>query len=363
MALGRLFGRGKKDDEKKKAAAGAAPAASPPDAPPETSPAADPAPADPVPSEPPVVSEKEPEPEKKKGGAFAALRRGLSKTREKLAAIIPIGRKLDDELLEEIETTLIQADFGPVLAMDLCEQLRDAYKGKEFSSEELTPFLKERLIERLDHDTSLHFASEGTSVFVVAGVNGVGKTTSIAKIANQFRNEGKTVVLAAADTFRAAAVDQLGIWSDRLGVEMVRGREGGDPASVVYDAVEKAQELAADVLIIDTAGRLHTEKGLMEQLSKMGRVIRKKMPEAPHEVLQVLDATTGQNAVAQAKAFHAAMPVTGLVLTKFDGTARGGVIFPILDQVGLPVKYIGVGEGIEDLQRFEPQKFVDALFE
>ena len=358
MALGKLFGRGKKDDDAKKAkgetptaeaGSGSAPTQTPeaPTPPPE------------VASAPPADDKSE----KKKGGAFAALRRGLSKTREKLAAILPIGRKLDDDLLEEIETVLIQADFGPITAMDLCEQLRDAYKDKEFSSEEAIPFLKERLTARLALDTSLNFAEEGTSVFVVAGVNGTGKTTSIAKIANQFRNEGRTVVLAAADTFRAAAVEQLAIWSERLGVEMVRGREGGDPASVVYDAVEKAQELKADVLIIDTAGRLHTEKGLMDQLSKMGRVIEKKMPDAPHEVLQVLDATTGQNAVQQAKEFHKAMPVTGLVLTKLDGTARGGVIFPILDQVGLPVKYIGVGEGIEDLQPFEPTKFVDALFE
>ncbi|MGA1203522.1 MAG: signal recognition particle-docking protein FtsY [Planctomycetota bacterium] len=328
MALGKLFGRGKKEDG----------------------------------PSPEGGAEDGQEPGRK-GGAFAALRRGLSKTREKLAAIVPIGRKLDEELLEEIEAVLIQADFGPITAMELCDQLRDAYKGKEFSSEEATPFLKERLVEKLGQDTSLRFAESGTSVFVVAGVNGVGKTTSIAKIAKQFREEGRTVVLAAADTFRAAAVDQLGIWSERLEVEMVRGREGGDPASVVFDAVEKAQELEADVLIIDTAGRLHTEKGLMDQLSKIGRVIEKKIPGAPHEVLQVLDATTGQNAVTQAQAFHAAMPVTGLVLTKLDGTARGGVIFPILDQVGLPVKYIGVGEGIDDLQRFEPERFVDALFD
>ncbi len=346
MALGKLFGRGKKDDEAKKPGEGTATAGPPP-----------------AESKEKAASQPEPEPEKKKGGAFAALRRGLSKTRDKLAAILPIGRKLDDDLLEEIETVLIQADFGPITAADLCEQLRDAYKGKEFTSEQAIPFLKERLTLRLDHDTSLNFAKEGISVFMVAGVNGTGKTTSIAKLAHQFHKEGRTVVLAAADTFRAAAVEQLAIWSERIGVEMVRGRDGGDPASVVFDAVEKAQELRADVLIIDTAGRLHTEKGLMDQLSKMGRVIQKKIPDAPHEVLQVLDATTGQNAVQQAKEFHKAMPVTGLVLTKLDGTARGGVIFPILEQVGLPVKFIGVGEGIEDLQPFEPEKFVDALFD
>jgi fused signal recognition particle receptor len=298
-----------------------------------------------------------------KGGAFAALRRGLSKTREKLAAVLSFGRKLDEELLEEIETTLLQADFGPTTATALCNDLRAAYKGKEFSAEEAVPFLKERLRERLGRDASLRFAPEGTSVFVVAGVNGTGKTTSIAKLAKRFRSEGRTVILAAADTFRAAAVEQLGVWSDRIGVEMVRGKPGGDPASVVYDAIERALAVQADVLIIDTAGRLHTEKGLMEQLAKMGRVITKRLPGAPHEVLQVLDATTGQNAVQQASAFHTAMPVTGLILTKLDGTARGGVIFPILEQVGLPVKFIGVGEGLDDLQPFDPGKFVEALFD
>ena len=347
MGLGKWFGKGDPEKEKPADAAKAA------EAKPEE------AKAD---AEPPAEESKPKEKEKKKG-AFAKLRAGLSKTREKLSAILPIGRKLDDDLLEEIETVLIQADFGPNTSIALTEELRDAYKGKEFSSEEAIPFLKERLRARLTGETDLRFAPEGTSVFVVAGVNGTGKTTSIAKIAHQLVSEGRSVVLAAGDTFRAAAVDQLEIWSDRIGATMVRGKEGGDPASVVYDAVEKALELKADVLIIDTAGRLHTEKPLMDQLAKIGRVIDKKLPGAPHEVLQVLDSTTGQNAVQQAKAFHQTMPVTGLVLTKLDGTARGGVIFPILDEVGLPVKYIGVGEGIEDLQRFNPETFVDALFE
>jgi fused signal recognition particle receptor len=200
-------------------------------------------------------------------------------------------------------------------------------------------------------------------VIVVAGVNGVGKTTSIAKLAHQWRSEGKSVILAAGDTFRAAAIDQLGIWSERLGVEMIRGKAGGDPAAVVFDAVRAAKEKQVDVLLIDTAGRLHTEKPLMDQLGKIGRVIGKQLEGAPHEVLQVLDATTGQNAILQAKAFHEVMPVTGLVLTKLDGTARGGVIFPIMKEMGLPVKYIGVGEGIEDLQSFDPDRFIEALFD
>ncbi|HIA26600.1 MAG TPA: signal recognition particle-docking protein FtsY [Planctomycetes bacterium] len=299
----------------------------------------------------------------KKGGSFSALRRGLSKTREKLTNLFSFGRKLDENLLEEIESALIGSDFGPATAIDLCDQLRDAYRGKEFDSEEAIPFLKKRLTERLAGDNGIDWAAEGTTVIVVAGVNGTGKTTSIAKLANLFTGEGKSVLLAAADTFRAAAVEQLAIWSERLGVELVRGKKGGDPASVVFDAVEQALDEKVDVLIIDTAGRLHTEKNLMEQLAKIGRVIEKKYPGAPHEVLQVLDATTGQNAVAQAKEFNKAMAVTGLVLTKLDGTARGGVIFPILEEVGLPVKYIGVGEGLDDLQPFDPASFVDALFE
>ncbi|MGE4620294.1 MAG: signal recognition particle-docking protein FtsY, partial [Planctomycetota bacterium] len=263
----------------------------------------------------------------------------------------------------EVETILIQADFGPTVAMDLCDDLRDAYKDREFAPEEAIPFLKGRLSQRLGEGHSIDWADEGTTVIVVAGVNGVGKTTSIAKLAHQWRSEGRSVVLAAGDTFRAAAIDQLGIWSERLGVEMVRGKEGGDPAAVVFEAVEIAMEKKADVLLIDTAGRLHTEKPLMDQLGKIGRVIAKKLEGAPHEVLQVLDATTGQNAILQARAFHAAMPISGLVLTKLDGTARGGVVFPILQEIGLPVKYIGVGEGIEDLQPFDPETFVEALFD
>ncbi len=297
------------------------------------------------------------------GGAFARLRRGLKSTRNALASVFSLGRKLDADLLEEVETILIQADFGPVVAMELCDDLKEAYSDKEFTADEVIPFLKNRLRDRLGDEQSIEWAAEGTTVVVVAGVNGVGKTTSIAKLANQWRSEGKSVVLAAGDTFRAAAIDQLGIWSERLGVEMVRGAAGGDPAAVVFDAIQKAREVEADVLLIDTAGRLHTEKPLMDQLAKIGRVISKQMDGAPHEVLQVLDATTGQNAIVQARAFHEAMPVTGLVLTKLDGTARGGVIFPILQDLDLPVKYIGVGEGIEDLQPFEPDQFVEALFD
>ncbi|OUU25879.1 MAG: signal recognition particle-docking protein FtsY [Planctomycetia bacterium TMED53] len=307
-------------------------------------------------------------PDKKEGeeenvGAFERLRRGLGKTRDALTSLFGVGRKLDDDLLEEVETLLIESDFGPGLAMDLCDQLRDAYKDRDFDAEEIVPFLKSKLREKLSDGSSIGWAENKTTVIVVAGVNGVGKTTSIAKLAHQWRSEGRSIVLAAGDTFRAAAADQLGIWSDRLGVDMVRGAEGADPASVVFDAVKTAEEKGADILMIDTAGRLHTEKPLMDQLGKIGRVISRNMPDAPHEVLQVLDATTGQNAIQQTRAFNEVMPVTGLVLTKLDGTARGGVIFPILEELSLPVKYIGVGEGVEDLQTFDPDQFIDALFD
>ncbi len=296
-------------------------------------------------------------------GTFARLRKGLGKTRDALASVFNLGRKLDDDLLEEVETILIQADFGPTLASDLCDDLRESYRDREFSPEELIPFLKGRLRVRLGEGHTIDWAPVGTTVIVVAGVNGVGKTTSIAKLAHQWRSEGKSVVLAAGDTFRAAAVEQLGVWSERLGIEMVRGKAGSDPAAVVYDALETAQDKQVDILLIDTAGRLHTEKPLMDQLGKICRVIEKKLEGAPHEVLRVLDATTGQNAILQARAFHEAMTVTGLVLTKLDGTARGGVVFSILEQIGLPVKYIGVGEAIEDLQPFDPEDFVEALFD
>ena len=308
-------------------------------------------------------SNKKETPEKEKLGAFQRLRKGLGKTREALTSIFGIGRKLDDDLLEEVETLLIESDFGPGLSMDLCDELRNSYKDKDFSADEIVPFLKGKLRDRIGEEHGIRWAEEGTTVIVVAGVNGVGKTTSIAKLAHQWRSEGRSIVLAAGDTFRAAAADQLGIWSERLDVDMVRGKEGADPASVVFDAVKVAQEKNADILMIDTAGRLHTEKPLMDQLGKIGRVISRNLEGAPHEVLQVLDATTGQNGIMQARAFNEVMPVTGLVLTKLDGTARGGVVFPILEELGLPVKYIGVGEGVKDLQSFDPEQFIEALFD
>ncbi len=307
-------------------------------------------------------SGQEPESKPKKSGFGAALKRGLTKTTKALKKALTFGRKLDDEALEEIEQTLIEADFGPKLALELTEALSDSYRDKEFKEEEVVPFLKGKLLEKLGPRETIHWAESGPTIILVTGVNGTGKTTSIAKLAYQFTDEGKKVLLAAADTFRAAAVEQLQIWSEKIGIELVKGEPEADPASVAYQAVEKLQSEAADVLLIDTAGRLHTQVNLMNQLEKIRRVIGKKFEGAPHEVLQVLDATTGQNAIRQAEEFRKCVEVTGLVLTKLDGTARGGVIFPILEEIGLPVKYIGVGEQKEDLQPFDPQAFVDALF-
>lgn len=347
MAIGKWFGRKKKSDEPERSNEDESP---------------DDAIADEARVAPPSAA-ADPTPEKpKKRGMFSALRQGLKKTTQALKSAFTFGRKLDADALEEIEATLIQADFGPGLAMELTEALADSYKDKEFTEEEVIPFLKERLRQKLGAPQPIHWASEGPTIILVTGVNGTGKTTSIAKLANAFQRDGKKVAVAAGDTFRAAAVEQLRIWSERIGVEMIAGEQDGDPAAVVYDALDRARDAELDVLIIDTAGRLHTQVNLMNQLDKMRRVIQKRHPEAPHEVLQVLDATTGQNAIRQAEEFKKVVEVTGLVLTKLDGTARGGVIFPILDAIGLPVKYIGVGEGLEDLQPFDPASFVDALF-
>ncbi|MEM7263270.1 MAG: signal recognition particle-docking protein FtsY [Planctomycetota bacterium] len=355
MAL-KWFGRKKKDKEQAPSTPPAAPTES-------TPPSAAASEADALPD---LVPEPEPaaaEPPKKRG-LFGALKAGLSKTSKLVKkAFQVIGGKLDDDALEEIESSLIQADFGPRVALELTDALRDAYSDKEFKQEELVPFLKDHLKKMLGEPKGIAWSETGTTVILVTGVNGTGKTTSIAKLAKNFQQQGKRVLVAAGDTFRAAAVQQLGIWSERLGIDMVAGDENADPAAVVYDALEAAQSENYDVLIIDTAGRLHTQVNLMNQLEKIFRVIQKQYPEAPHEVIQVLDATTGQNAIRQAQEFKKAVQVSGLVLTKLDGTAKGGVIFPILREIQLPVKYIGVGEGIDDLQVFNPDQFISALFD
>lgn len=299
---------------------------------------------------------------------IAKIKGGLSRTRDSvgssLIAILQVGRRIDESLLSDLRTQLIAADFGVATADQIVDELRTAYQqGKVGKGEEVLPFLKEHLKAFWpDADRRLSLASSGPTVVLVAGVNGAGKTTSIAKIASHFRNENKVVMLAACDTFRAAAVEQLAVWSERLGVKIVKQPQGSDPAAVAYDAAEAAVADNADVLLVDTAGRLHTQDNLMRELTKIRNVLRKKIPDAPHEVLLVLDATTGQNAINQAKMFKQAIEVTGIMLTKLDGTAKGGIVAAIRNQLEIPVKLIGVGEQLDDVEPFDPDTFVEALF-
>lgn len=300
---------------------------------------------------------------------FAKLKAGLKKTRDAfvtgIRSVLRAGRKLDQELIDEVEERLISADMGPETAMKITEALKTAYKEKAFlDSEGLYVFLKDELKRRLrgKDGLALREAPSRPTVVLVVGVNGTGKTTSVAKLAALLRKSGKSVILAAADTFRAAAVEQLATWSARLGVDIVKGATGADPAAVVFDAIDAAIARRADVLLVDTAGRLHTKENLMRELEKIRRVLEKKLPGAPHEVILVLDATTGQNAIVQARTFKDAVAVTGLFLAKLDGTAKGGVVVGIRDQVDIPVKFIGVGETPDDIEAFDPDAFVEALF-
>ncbi|HMS18159.1 MAG TPA: signal recognition particle-docking protein FtsY, partial [Planctomycetota bacterium] len=293
---------------------------------------------------------------------------GLKKTKEKvlggLRAIIPFGRDLSDDLIEEMEEYLLTADIGPRTVQKIMARVREAYKSKVIrTTDDCYVFLKKILKEMLKSDgASLKRAPSGPTVILVAGVNGSGKTTSIAKLAYRLKAEGGTVMLAAADTFRAAAVEQLATWCDRLGCQIIRQSTGSDPAAVAFDAVEAA--LARDVtwLVIDTAGRLHTQKNLMAELDKIKRVITRKIPDAPHETILVLDATTGQNAINQANEFGRILNITGLFLTKLDGTAKGGAVIGIRDQVNIPIKFIGVGEKPENIEDFDAEAFVEGLF-
>ncbi len=300
---------------------------------------------------------------------FARLKAGLKKTRDALVgglrSVLRAGRKLDANLLEEVEERLLGADMGPETALRITAALKAAYAEREFEDAEgLYGFLKAELARRLGGGggVALREAPSPPTVILVVGVNGTGKTTSVAKIAALLRKRGRSVILAAADTFRAAAVEQLDTWSRRLGVEIVKGETGADPASVVFDAIDAAVARKADVLLVDTAGRLHTKENLMRELEKVRRVVEKKLPGAPHEVILVLDATTGQNAIQQARTFKDAVAVTGLFLAKLDGTAKGGVVVGIRDQVDIPVKFVGVGETPEDIEPFDPESFVEALF-
>ena len=299
-------------------------------------------------------------------GFFDKLKVGLGKTKnninEKFNDVFSNFRKVDEDLLEELEEVLIMSDIGMDTSLEIISKLREKIKKENIKeAEEVKEKLREIMVETLDvADKDLKLNTK-PSVLLVIGVNGVGKTTSIGKIANNLKKSGKKVVMSAADTFRAAAVEQLEIWANRVGCNIVKKEEGVDPASVVFDSIKKAKEENADVLICDTAGRLHNKKYLMDELYKIQRVIDKEMPEADKEVLLVIDATTGQNAISQVKAFKEVAPITGLVLTKLDGTAKGGVVIGIVNENKIPVKFIGVGEGIDDMEVFNSKEFVDAI--
>ena len=293
-------------------------------------------------------------------GFFNKIAQGLKKTRDsmmgKVDALLNSFTKIDEDFFEELEENLIMADVGAVTAARICDRLRKKVK------EEVRSGLKQIISQMLEGPSELDLSTK-PSVILVIGVNGVGKTTTIGKLANNLRQQGKKVLLAAADTFRAAAIDQLQIWADRAQVDLVRHEEGSDPAAVVFDAINAGTARGCDVVICDTAGRLHNKKNLMDELSKIARVIEREAPGCAKEVLLVLDATTGQNALNQAKLFREAAGLTGLVLTKLDGTARGGVVIGIREELDIPIKYIGVGEQIDDLRPFDPVEFANALFQ
>lgn len=299
-------------------------------------------------------------------GFFDKLKSGLSKTKDsfnnQINNVFSTFRKVDEELLEELEEILIMSDIGYETSIEIISKLRDRIKKQNIKdSEEVKQALREEMQNILDEtDKSLKLETK-PSIILVVGVNGVGKTTSIGKIANKLRKEGKKVVIAAADTFRAAAVEQLEVWANRAGCEIVKREEGIDPASVVFDAIKITKETNADVLICDTAGRLHNKKYLMDELGKIQKVIDKELSECSKEVLLVLDATTGQNAISQVKAFKETTPITGLVLTKLDGTAKGGVVVGIVNENKIPVKFIGVGEQIDDMEIFDSRDFINAI--
>jgi fused signal recognition particle receptor len=300
-------------------------------------------------------------------GLFDRLKKGLFKTKKSLvegAEALFRGRVVDEELLDEFEEILIMADVGPQASATITEALREKVRqGKIRNEHELKEGFKEEVKKILKEGHRVMCAGEKPYVILTVGVNGTGKTTTIGKLARRFTDHGFSVTLAAADTFRAAAIEQLEIWADRAGAQIVKHRSGADPAAVAYDAVASAKSKNIDVVIIDTAGRLHTKTNLMEELKKIKRVVSKEMPSAPHEVLLVVDATSGQNAINQAKIFNEAVHVTGIALTKLDGTAKGGIILAINKELDIPVKLIGVGEAVEDLQDFNPAEFVEALFE
>ncbi len=303
------------------------------------------------------------------GKIFDNLKNGLSKTKDaltdKINETLKLAITIDEDLYEELEEILVMSDIGMDTTLEIIDRLKDKIRKEKINDpSEVYPALKEVIKNMLLEGTeeSLSEDENGKKVLLVIGVNGVGKTTSIGKLAAKNKNEGKKVLLAAADTFRAAAIDQLEVWSDRAGVDLVKHSEGSDPAAVVFDAVNASKARNIDLLICDTAGRLHNKKNLMDELSKIGRIIDREFEGIKKETLLVLDATTGQNAVIQAKQFMEACPIDGIILTKLDGTAKGGVVISIKNSLNIPVKYIGVGEGIEDLQEFDAESFAEALF-
>jgi fused signal recognition particle receptor len=300
---------------------------------------------------------------------FGKLKKGLEKTRKNLAssvdAIIFGEKVIDADLYEELEATLVAADVGAIFTQELIEEIKAEVKRRELNNPEvLKKILTDRMADILkSNDVPLTIAGEGPYTIMVVGVNGTGKTTTIGKLADHFKRMDFSVMLVAADTFRAAAIEQLEIWSKRVDVPLVKQKMGSDPSSIVFDAVKAAVTRKTDVVIIDTAGRLHTKSNLMEELKKMKRILGRELPGAPHEVLLVLDATTGQNAVVQAKIFQEEIGVTGIVLTKLDGTAKGGIVVRIAKELNLPIRFIGIGESIDDLRPFNSEEFVRAIFE
>ena len=297
---------------------------------------------------------------------LSKIKQGLAKTRglfSGIAELFSFKGKVDQKFLDELEKRLYLADVGTFATQEIVQRVKQAYQDKEVSGE-MIAFVKTQLKELLTAPSQgINYTASGPTVIMVAGVNGAGKTTSIAKLAKYCINEKKKVMLAACDTFRAAAVEQLTIWSQRLGCEIVKNAQGSDPASVAHDACEKAKAKNFDVLIVDTAGRLHTQTHLMKELDKIRRIVQKQIPGAPHEVLLVLDATSGQNAITQAEMFKKTIDCTGIILAKLDGTAKGGAIFGVKQKLNMPVKFVGLGEGIDDLEVFDPEEYVEKLFE
>jgi fused signal recognition particle receptor len=301
-------------------------------------------------------------------GLFDRLKKGLAKTREKVAAsfrsVLRIGQRIDQGTLGRLEDTMLKADFGPPTTAKLIEVVRSGWKrGEIVEEQEIQTYLEKHIISMWpESDRRVRFADSGPTVILVTGINGSGKTTSVAKLGHYFTAHGKKVVLGACDTFRAAAVEQLTIWSERVGVQIVKHAQGADPGAVAYDACEAAVARKADILLLDTAGRLHTQDHLMRELAKIQKVVERKIPGAPHEVLLVLDATIGQNAVNQARQFSEHVAVSGIFLAKLDGSAKGGIVIGIKDQLQVPVKFVGVGETPADIEPFDPAAFIEAMF-